>query len=382
MISSPPSWSVSRLFARKEVIANAGNLNNVTPIDKLDGSLELSLGSGELTVQIVRADISKESTDLIMHVVDEDFSFTGGVAKALIRAGGDSIIQECKALGKPALFSTQYTKAGKLDVPQIAHVIASDSVKVADLKICLEKFFDDVIKKKIARISLSAMGAGTLGRSESESADLIFDTLSRIAESKNLALSLVRIVIVDKAKFINFKDATKTYFAFRGATSSSSQPAEAYSPSSGTTSFARLKESNHKHLDETLLARSAQTTARDEGRSIKIYSDDRSKIDKVWQELKRMMSENILEKTMTMNDDIINKFSFRDHDMLRKLEREYDVRIEVDCSSGMVRIKGHSVDVANVQEKIAEILKDIKDNERKFEGKILVHYRVFSTYLK
>ena len=382
MISSPPSWSVSRLFARKEVITNAGSLNNVTPIDKLDGSLELSLGSGGLTVQIVRADISKESTDLIMHVVDEDFSFTGGVAKALIRAGGDSIIQECKALGKPALFSTQYTKAGKLDVPQIAHVIASDSVKVADLKICLEKFFDDVIKKKIARISLSAMGAGTLGRSESESADLIFDTLSRIAESKNLALSLVRIVIVDKAKFINFKDATKTYFAFRSATSSSSQPAEAYSPSSGTTSLARLKESNHKHLDETLLARSAQTTARDEGRSIKIYSDDRSKIDKVWQELKRMMSENILEKTMTMNDDIINKFSFRDHDMLRKLEREYDVRIEVDCSSGMVRIKGHSVDVANVQEKIAEILKDIKDNERKFEGKILVHYRVFSTYLK
>ena len=225
MISSPPSWSVSRLFARKEVITNAGSLNNVTPIDKLDGSLELSLGSGELTVQIVRADISKESTDLIMHVVDEDFSFTGGIAKALIRAGGDSIIQECKALGKPALFSTQYTKAGKLDVPQIAHVIASDSVKVADLKICLEKFFDDVIKKNIARISLSAMGAGTLGRSESESADLIFDTLSRIAGSKNLALSLVRIVIVDKAKFINFKDATKTYFAFRGATSSSSQPA-------------------------------------------------------------------------------------------------------------------------------------------------------------
>jgi O-acetyl-ADP-ribose deacetylase (regulator of RNase III) len=381
VISSPPSWSVSRLFARKEVIANAGSINNVTPIDKLDGSLELSLGSGELTVQIVRADISKESTDLIMHVVDEDFSFTGGVAKALIRAGGDSIIQECKALGKPALFSTQYTKAGKLDVPQIAHVIASDSVKVADLKICLEKFFDDVIKKNIARISLSAMGAGTLGRSESESADLIFDTLSRIAESKNLALSLVRIVIVDKAKFINFKDATKTYFAFRGS-SSSTQPAEAYSPSSGTTSLARLKESNHKHLDETLLARSAQTTARDEGRSIKIYSDDRSKIDKVWQELKRMISENILEKTMIMNDDIINKFSFRDHDMLRKLEREYDVRIEVDCSKMIVKIKGHSVDVANVQEKIAEILKDIKDNKSKFKDNILVHYRVFSTYLK
>ena len=93
-----------------------------------------------------------------------------------------------------------------------------------------------------------------------------------------------------------------------------------------------------------------------------------------------MMSGNILEKTR--NDDIINKLSFRDHDVLSKLEREYDVRIEVDCSKRIVKIKGHSVDVANVQEKIAEILKDIKDNKSKFKDKIFVHYRVISTYLK
>jgi hypothetical protein len=228
-------------------------------------------------------------------------------------------------------------------------------MKVADLRICLEKFFDDVIKKNIFSISFSAIGAGALGRSENESANLIFDTLSRIAESKNLAsLSLVRIVIVDKAKFINFKDATKTYFT-----------------SSGATSLARVEEFNRGHLDEIVWARPAQTTARDGGTSIKIYSDNSSKIDKIWQELKRKISENILEKTM--NDNVITKFSFRDHEKLRNLEREYDVRIEVDCSRGMVRIKGHSVDVANVQEKIAGILKDIKDNERKFEGKILVY---------
>jgi hypothetical protein len=247
-------------------------------------------------------------------------------------------------------------------------------MKVADLRICLEKFFDDVIKKNIFSISFSAIGAGALGRSENESANLIFDTLSRIAESKNLAsLSLVRIVIVDKAKFINFKDATKTYFASRGASSLSTQQGEAYFHSSGATSLARVEEFNRGHLDEIVWARppQTQTTARDGGTSIKIYSDNSSRIDKVWQELKRKISENILDKTM--NDNVITKFSFRDHEKLRKLEREYDVRIEVDCSRGMVRIKGHSVDVANVQEKIAGILKDIKDNERKFEGKILVH---------
>jgi O-acetyl-ADP-ribose deacetylase (regulator of RNase III) len=198
---------------KSEVIPNAGSPNNVTFTEKLDGSLELSLGTTNLTVQIVWADIVNESTDLIMHVIRKDSSFQGGVSKALITAGGDSIVQEFKALGQPAPYSTQYTKAGRLAVHQIAHVIAPAWIEVAELKKCVATFFDDVLKKNIARISFSAIGVDAMGYSESQSADWIFDNLSRIAERKNSTLSLVRIVICEKAKFIKFKDATEAYFA-------------------------------------------------------------------------------------------------------------------------------------------------------------------------
>ncbi|CAB4013230.1 poly [ADP-ribose] polymerase 15 isoform X1 [Paramuricea clavata] len=193
-------------------LANAGSPNNVSFTEKLDGSLELSLGTTNLAVQIVWADIINESTDLIMHVI-RDFSFLGEVGKALITAGGGSIIQEFRALGQPAFYSTQYTKAGRLAVHQIAHVIAPASIEVADLKNCVATFFDDVLKKNIARVSFSAIGVDAMGYTESQSADLIFDNLSRIAERKNPTLSLVRIVICEKAKFIKFKDATEAYFA-------------------------------------------------------------------------------------------------------------------------------------------------------------------------
>ena len=348
MVLSPPSKTVPAPVPRKKDVASSSSLSNVTTSEKPDGTLELSLGSRNLTVQIVCNDISKETTDLIMHVTNQDFSFQGGVGKALIKAGGDSIVQECKALGQPALFSTQYTKAGNLSVNQIAHVIGPGKPTFPDLKKCLDTFFDDVSKKNIGKVSFSAIGAGAMGFSESQSAELIFDNLSRIAESKNPTLNLARIVIFERAKFVKFKDASTAYFASGGATSPS--PHAAKSSHSPKTRFSVFRSK-----------KSAKTTVGDEGISVKIYSDDRGKIDKAWGELKRKMSQNIQEKTMT--DDVIKKFTDQDLEILRKLERDFDVTIKADRSKGNVKIKGHISDISSIQDEIHKMMKKITENE-------------------
>ncbi len=356
MVLSSPSKSVPAPAPRKNVIPNPSHhsgLNNVTTSDKPDGSLELSLGSSNLAVQIVCADISKETTDLIMHVTSEDFSFNGGVGKALIKAGGDSIAQECKALGQPALYSTQYTKAGNLSVNQIAHVIGTGKPSYSELKKCLDNFFDDITKKNIAKVSFSAIGAGAMGYSESQSADLIFDNLFRIAESKNPALCLARIVIFEKAKFIKFKDATKAYVANGGATSSS--PKSSKASHSGKLRFSVFGRSR-KDV-------SAKATNGDGGISVKIYSDNGGKIEKAWGDLKRKMCANI--KDMPINDEVIKKFTDRDLEKLRKLESDFDVKIKMEQSKGEVKIKGHTDDISFVQEEIRKMLKDITENEPK-----------------
>ena len=257
-----------------------------------------------------------------MHVIDQGFSFQGGVAKALVKAGGDSIVQECKTLGQPALFSTQYTKAGNLTVNQIAHAIAPANITLTDLSKCLDNFFDDILKKNIAKVSFSAAGTGAMGYSESQSADLIFDNLFRIAQSKNPALSLVRIVIFEKSKFMKFKDAAKAYVSSGGATD----------PAKMTGVF------------------------------LTIYSDDHRNIDKAWGKLKKKIDENIDERPI--RDDMIKKFTNGDLQKLLKLERDFDFVITVDQSKGEVTFKGHLHDIANVQEKINEIVK----------GKILMTY--------
>ena len=323
-------------------------LGNVTTNDQPDGSLELSLGGSNITVQIVCNDISKETTDLIMHVTNQDFSFNGGVGKALIKAGGKSIVQECKGLGQPTLFTTQYTKPGNLSVNEIAHVIGSGKNSYADLKKCLDNFFDDIDKKNIAKVSLSAIGAGAMGFSESQSADLIFDNLFRIAQSKNPALSLVRIVIFDKAKFVKFKDAAKAYVDKGG-------PATPVKSSPGPKSRFSVFRASRKQP-----AKSMET---DGAICIMIYCDDRGSIEKACAELKRKMKANIDE--MNVKDDLIKKFTDRDLDRIRKLERDCDVQIKVEQSKGNVKIKGHIADISSIQEEIRKILKDITENESK-----------------
>jgi O-acetyl-ADP-ribose deacetylase (regulator of RNase III) len=310
-----------------------GNQKNVATTEKADGTFELSLGSSGLTIQIVCADIANETTDLIMHVVTQDFSLHGGVAKALVRDGGKSILQECQALAKPAPFTTQYTKAGNLAVRLIAHVIVPGSTTIADLQKCLSGFFDDVSARNIASISFSAVGAGAMGFSESQSAELIFDNLFRISENKNSFLKLVRIVIFEKPKFLRFKDAAEIHCLAQDFGSVCSEE------------------------PESIEKRDA---------SIKIYSDDRDKIVSVWKRLQKKMNENVREKTMT--DNIIKKFTDRDLQKLSKLEREFDIEITIDRRAGEVRFKGHIRDMANVQGKISEILNDIKENKGK--GKI------------
>ena len=338
-------------------------LSNITTSDKPDGSLELSLRGSNITVQIVCNDISKETTDLIMHVIGQDFSIQGGVADALLREGGNRIFEECNALGKPALFSTQYTNAGDLSVKQIAHVIGPGNSDLTSLGKCVDNFFDDISKKNIARVSLSAIGAGAMGHPESQSADLIFKSLFRIAQTKNLALRLVRIVIFENSKFLKFKDAAKAYVASWNATSPSfSKPSEKRPKRRSTQRF----ESRQKTIPQRRIPLRGEI-------SFKIYSDDGGKFDKAWEELKRKMNQNIREKII--NDDMVKKFTDHDLRKLNKLEGDYDFEINVDQHKAEVKLKGHILDIANVQEKVNEILKDAKDNENK--GKILMTYTVW-----
>ena len=83
------------------------------------------------------------------------------------------------------------------------------------------------------------------------------------------------------------------------------------------------------------------------------------------------MNANI--KIITMGDDLIKNFTNRDLEKVRKLERDFDVQIQVDQSKGDAKIKGHIADIPYIQEEIRKVLTDVVDRER--EGKSFPKYK-------
>ena len=92
---------------------------------------------------------------------------------------------------------------------------------------------------------------------------------------------------------------------------------------------------------------------------IKIYSDSQQNNDRAWEELKRKLDENIQEKNII--NDVIKKFTQYDIWKLNKLARDFDFQVKVIKRKGHLMFRGHRLDMRNVEEKIGDILKDVKD---------------------
>ena len=83
------------------------------------------------------------------------------------------------------------------------------------------------------------------------------------------------------------------------------------------------------------------------------------------------MDANI--KILTISDDVIKKFTNRDLERVCKLERDFDVQIQVDQSKGDAKIKGHIADISYIQEEIRKVLTNVEDRECK--GKFFPKYK-------
>ena len=100
---------------------------------------------------------------------------------------------------------------------------------------------------------------------------------------------------------------------------------------------------------------------RDTGLSIKIYCGDRGRIERAWEEFKTSINAYIQEKIIS--DDVIKEITERDLEIIRNLEHDFDVQIQVDKHKGEIRIKGHVTVIAKIQEE--KVLNDIKDGAHK-----------------
>ncbi len=82
---------------------------------------ELRVGAGR--IELVQGDITQQDTEAIVNAANRTLLGGGGVDGAIHRAGGPSILDECRALHGCATGDAKFTRGGKLKAKYVVHAV-------------------------------------------------------------------------------------------------------------------------------------------------------------------------------------------------------------------------------------------------------------------
>jgi len=161
--------------------------------------------SSQARVEIVQGDLTQERVDAIVNAANSHLAHGGGVAGAIIRAGGWSIQQESdewvRQHGPVSNSSPAYTNAGKLPARYVIHAVGpiwgegDEDRKLADAVRGSLRLASQLELKSIA---FPAISTGIFGFPKQRAAQIFFTTLNEFFKNEPASgLEQVRITLLD-----------------------------------------------------------------------------------------------------------------------------------------------------------------------------------------
>lgn len=122
---------------------------------------------GQSTLALTRGDITAVSADAIVNAANSRLAGGGGVDGAIHRAGGPSIMAECKCIGTCPTGSAVITGAGTLKAKHVIHAVApiySGHPRDAELLACAYAASLRLAHERALRsIAFPSLGTGAYG---------------------------------------------------------------------------------------------------------------------------------------------------------------------------------------------------------------------------
>jgi len=153
------------------------------------------------TIEVVRADITREHVDAIVNAANERLAPGGGVCGAIHRAGGPSIATECAAIGHCPTGGAVVTGGGSLPARFVIHTVGpvwqggragEPELLASSYRACL-RVADEVGARSVA---FPAISTGIFGYPLDAATDIAVDTV------------LATATRVEVIRFVCFDDET------------------------------------------------------------------------------------------------------------------------------------------------------------------------------
>ena len=302
-------------------------------------------------VEIVKGDITKETTDVIAHLTNPGLTLQGGVAKALAKAGGQDIERECQDNVKSTKLSnatTVLTTAGRLDAKYIGHMVASNDPSSNEIEKCISNCLKTASEQECESVSFPAVGTGSLKKDPEKAANTIFTSVISFLESSPGSLKLVRIVVKDDDLVTAFQASAKKL-------NENQEPGM----------LKRLVNFFWKSDSTTVSLREKPPVMRKK-LFLEIYAKDVATVNLAKKSITKIMESQ--NKRDMLEDDNVGKLSNQQITDIQHLCEMNDVKVTIQKDFNRIVVFGHSDDIYKTFTEIHKILKSIGEAEKEKEN--------------
>jgi O-acetyl-ADP-ribose deacetylase (regulator of RNase III) len=174
-----------------------------------------------MMITVVAGDITTQRVDAIVNAANEHLQHGGGVAAAIVRAGGAVVQTESDAWvrehGPIGPGRAAITTGGDLPAAYVIHVVGPRYRAGAENKGALTRAvtaaLDAAALTGCRRVALPAISTGVFGYPRTEAIRVIVETASEWLERRPGLLSEVRLVGHDRAAADDFRAAMKNHLS-------------------------------------------------------------------------------------------------------------------------------------------------------------------------
>ena len=153
----------------------------------------------QTSIVLVCGDITKETTDAIVNAANEHLAGGGGVDGEIHRAGGPTIMVECRKIRGCPTGQAVITTAGKLAAKHIIHTVGpvysgGNKGEAVLLQNAYRNSLQLAQENKLQSISFPAISCGVYGYPQDEAARLALKTCIEFAR-ENIGIKLIRHIL-------------------------------------------------------------------------------------------------------------------------------------------------------------------------------------------